>query len=104
MTDQQLNEQVARKLGHRLLEYPDSGEWKIRQDDGPKMFYLVNIPDYCHSIQAAWEIVERENFIISRYKNRWMVSDQGETDELAVNVFIADTAPRAIALCFLKLP
>lgn len=85
MTDQEINEVVARKLGH--VPGKSSG-----------------MPDYCHSIEAAWEILEA----VASRGTHWEMSkaDSGYT------VFIREddypyvteaTAPMAICLAFLKL-
>lgn len=97
MTDSEMNEAVARKLG----------VWM----DGA---LYHETPDYCNSIEAAWEIVEfvnkdyRSIFIdqIQRYENGkmtgkyyWNVGFDG-----CECMSDAATAPRAICEAFLKLP
>lgn len=50
MTDQEINEAVAKKLGSMPV-LPD-----IKLEDG---IFIRHWADYCHSINLAWEIVER---------------------------------------------
>lgn len=97
MTDQELNEAVARKLG--------------RTPCGCLVFHLPmaecdskpHVPDYCHSIQAAWEIVEKCDYfcLVKPLDNEKWKCDLGTKDEIVVSW--ADTAPRAICEAFLKL-
>lgn len=96
MTDQELNEAAARGLG---WIYED-GEWHkyangICVDE-------QDLPDYCHSIAAAWEIM---NLPVA-----WDLVKQA--DEIQARLYFpggnilmaaADTAPMAICLAFLKL-
>lgn len=118
MTDIELNEAVARKLGwvtdddFRFDPYlgkdlkPRSRKlgW-IKDPDGVPAFFTAP-PDYCHSIEAAWEVVEwikkeseksfRVNFKIKFWGIGYLAEVFGEESE-------ADTAPMAIVLSFLKL-
>lgn len=69
--------------------------------------HLVDIPDYCGKIEAAWEIVEKmsddyEVTIIAAHRKYWCHA-AGPTWKQVVTGE-ADTAPMAIALAFLKLP
>lgn len=105
MTDSEINEAVARKLGYGT---PTGNA----------------LPDYCHSIKAAWEIVDKFpvvndfrfelRFYWSGYKDgkgygpEWMAGwitghMRGGDREDSIKAF-ANTAPMAIALAFLKLP
>lgn len=119
MTDQELNEAVARKLGwtdikdRRELGYGIKWTGKNPNKDysdlpeGYDSFDLL--PSYSTDIAAAWEIVERlfesewamelESYPIGR---EWMcrLSQQGEKTILGE----ASTAPRSICEAFLKLP
>lgn len=52
MTGQEINEAVARKLGWE--SYAGKKFWKR----GEEIIEDVDLPNYCHSIAAAWEIVE----------------------------------------------
>lgn len=106
MTDKELNEAVARKLGikakiilnkrHEFVYFKDGNYHKLK--------------DYCHSIEAAWEIVAYcQNELIlyqidlswSRTGNSWFCT-LGTKNQLNEPVG-ADTAPMAICKAFLKL-
>lgn len=91
MTDQEINEAVARKLGDR-----------IRHDE-----HCCPIPDYCHSIAAAWEIVEhtlmKYAFEIHSTPTNYIAHFSGPTWKQLMTAE-ADAAPMAICLAFLKLP
>lgn len=114
-SDADLNELVAKRLGwFNLTKYAPMG-W-----DGTKekrrlvgSFHtvgadanLIDVPDYCGSIEAAWAIVEKLHptncFTLFSWPARFIVRIVGNTEK---DVFQAeaDTAPRAIALAFLKL-
>lgn len=122
MTDREICEAVARKLCPDLKPH----EWP------------GGLKDYCHSIEAAFEIVEKMiaegySVTVNRYpKNRlWLTPpyegapgpkwefkpNPNETSQCIVSWHdvdseswivgcdpIADTAPMAICLAFLKLP
>lgn len=96
MTDQEINEAVARKLGYELVK-PNWWQFPKETGRGP-------VPDYCHSIEAAWEILLKVEY--------WSIRTmKGREDEVLVELGFgplvgcwADTAPRAICLAFLKLP
>ncbi len=113
MTDQEINEAVARELG-----------WKAWQEGlDPKNYVWVDsqgneandgCPDYCTSIAAAWEILEKlakanerkggGPILSVEHDGRWHC----RLGPIALtlddpNVEQADTAPMAIALAFLKL-
>lgn len=120
MTDQEINEQVARKLGwNKLAKLDDSTGylygWKFKGE-------LANPPDYCHSIEAAWEILEKKQIALVPTNTGWFatsrdaVLEEGECLEIwipsgcatrdhcgCLRCAIADTAPMAICLAFLKL-
>lgn len=91
MTDQEINEAVHEKLHG-------------------KPYDPFNIPDYCTSIQAAWEIVEKEAgfdlFFARDYQGeKWSCTftvKEGDRPSWVVGAK-ADTAPMAICLAFLKL-
>lgn len=123
MTDSETNEAVARKLGWRIKtgtlvrEYtegagggsavmPAMKGW-LSPTSKRKDLVVSNVPDYCHSIAAAWEVVEHIR------KNQMMVSmnllsscqlkiTHGEISNVLAESW-ADTAPTAICLAFLKL-
>lgn len=101
MTNQEINEAVARKIHVKDLriEFHDDGIIEtVCFKDGKSW----TLPNYCQSISAAWEIVE--HLAMTTYIQRpavggkeWHVSfgEQGWSE--------ADTAPMAICLGFLKL-
>jgi hypothetical protein len=107
MTDKEINEAVARKLGWVRCCNPKTMEnGKIIDcfgwSKGGSHFH-ERYPDYVTDIRAAWEIVEcwqKEGFIFSLYyepiEKNWRCA--------FMETVIADTAPRAICLAFLKLP
>lgn len=110
MTNEEINEAVARKLGKIRIYVNASGEPTERE----KAVAQSYIPDYAGSISAAWEIVEhcRENM---RFDTAWIEShgDDGKpawsarfwTPDFKADVYVrADTAPMAICQAFLKLP
>lgn len=107
MTDEEINEAVARKLGwHQPTEGANwvNFEGKSMPDLG--IYDFTYYPDYCHSIQAAWEIVEmthKNGFTIrfSVARNTWIAGYGDYGDDLDPQVE-ADTAPMAICLAFLK--
>lgn len=84
MTDKEINEAVVRKLGY------------------PEKFYLTKLPDYCHSIAVAWDVMEH----ISKNKlfalmcicpnGEWACKIEGH------EMVVATTAPMALCLAFLK--
>ena len=95
MTDQEINEAVARKLGF--------GEWIDQQvSKGGNLDWSPK--DYSTDINAAWEIVETMVngfclwFVHGKYRVK--VLDEMGTGEMLSE---ADTAPMAICLAFLKL-
>lgn len=110
MTDSEINEAVARKLGWIPESDKTSGYWVWRHSDG---HFVNNLPDYCHSIEAAWEIVEkicglvrsngdyRTVALCTNKANTLCVIDEIEDDRIEDK---ADSAPMAICQAFLKLP
>lgn len=119
MTDSEINEAVAKKFGVEGSIYPwsktDNGWWHV---NGMSQYCGVgepekHYPDYCGSIQAAWEIVEKyamnichQRHVPSTQEAFWLWEVQYRSGPLPGDWIIAtaDTAPRAIALAFLKLP
>src|SRR5437773_625783 len=107
MTDQELNEAVARKMGlnpHFFCPGPnDSPSNMITRADG----FSENLPDYCHSIVAAWEILERYGFALSKHPGGYTCELQ-TSGSLASSIKCehasADIAPLAICKASLKLP
>lgn len=90
MTEQEINEAVARKLG-----------WDYRQHHwvDPKRFIETkHVPDYCHSIAAAWEILDHRNlFFLGK-----CLSGEYKAD-LGYGEVVAPTPAMALCLAFLKL-
>ena len=95
MTDQEINEAVSRRLFN----------------DPPMQHIHRDLPDYCHSIAAAWEIVDwvaekgYEPVIMHSPREKWGVNfleAPGDPPETGYSVN-AKTAPMAICLAFLKL-
>lgn len=89
MTPQEINEAVARKLGWTRPSYPHK---------------IGDTPDYCRTIELAWEIVEH----LCRLGHPpilWF-SDNAEAcvsflyDEVVTDIL---PAPMAICLAFLEL-
>lgn len=108
INDKDLNEAVAKKLGWICDE---TGTWLkdgIYHHDEPGK----NFPDYCHSIEAAWEIWEKlrdQNYdlqLFSSWDRREIVCFNATYKADIGKNFQAecDTAPRAICEAFLRLP
>lgn len=99
MTEQEINEVVARKLGWRE-QNADRFPWMNSQG------MELPIPEFCTSISAAWEIVDKikqtELFALCWHDGFWhceinCCDGEREIDEES------ETAPMAICLAFLKL-
>lgn len=103
-TDEEVNHAVARKLGWKFADSLPSGSlWYA-----PNASQRTSIPDYCHDIKAAWDVVEKlfqEGICIQ-------VNVAGNEKMVGCNIGekyqqkafgSADTAPMAICLAFLKL-
>lgn len=99
-TKHEINEAVARKLGIPRIEVtPESEE-----------SFEVKLPDYCGSIAAAWEVVERLHplhgiTLVQHLQPTYgwsceMWTARTEEPDFTVRV---DTAPMAICMAFLKL-
>lgn len=103
MTNQEINEAVAKRLG--WLVSPTLGAW-CPPPPNVDLEQFSDVPDYCGSIEAAFEIVMHYletggEFGIWRSGDlkRWHAHfDIFEFEE------DSDTAPMAICLAFLKLP
>jgi len=93
MTDKELNEAVARKLGLYRTYVGTKKGWTH--------------PDYCHDIAAAWEIVEKVDYCYlfkcdGMFEWKWECKlTRREEDRKWYAT--ADTAPKAICLAFLKV-
>lgn len=99
MTDKEINEAVGRKLGLKQKAYYHTQDWFLPNGN------QCGLPDYCHSISAAWEIVSLPGmasqcvgYVTGKWE--WMLYP---TDNKGPFIGKADTAPMAIALAFLKL-
>lgn len=109
MTDTDLNEVVARKLGLNIYPFePHTTEKPC----------VHSVPDYCGSIQAAWEIIQ---FVIDSHEKQINETGHSETPSFALRMgpvgrwhcdfgnsgdagWYQPTAPMAIVKAFLKLP
>jgi hypothetical protein len=97
VTDQEINEAVALKLGGERRTLPDA-----ELEDGT---IIRHFPDFCHSIAAAWEIIEKVKWYTMWHDDQgfhfWIRANEKPEPELAAAY--ANTAPMAICLAFLKL-
>lgn len=111
MTDREINEVVARKLGHN-----SSGAY-INAPNGKYAIYVFSdgrtghLPDYCHDIAAAWTIIEwvaeqsfntRKMFMAHLTAQSIVVEDGAMVQPFWWFLFFAQQ-PMAICLAFLKL-
>lgn len=100
MTDAEINEAVARKMGWVKHAFDDN--WSRVRPEGAQIHQPPMI-DYCHDIKAAWEVVD---WMINNGHDFNMSCDQDsfgiawQYDEFIAE---ADTVPMAICLAFLKL-
>lgn len=119
MTDQEINEAVARKLGYCTENHSLSCK---------KAYWSEQLgPDFCHSIAAAWEVVEwlhdkgdqnkpdsipygfRLEHHTENSEDKWVCELPNVTwappyEEMNSDITVeADTAPMAICLAFLKM-
>ena len=99
MAASEMNEAVAKKLG--WLQRSDG--WEL-----PPMRGLFPLKDYCHSIEAAWEIVD---YLKANKISFDLNMSMFETDDIwearmrgPIIWAMAQTAPMAICQAFLKLP
>lgn len=124
MTDQELNEAVARKFGwkkhNKTCEQLTPGASIFTGGDHwYQKGYMCRetMTDYCHSIKAAWEIPGLES-VVKITDGRWHARFgdgsklntyyeigiyEREEPQWNMPEAIADTAPRAICEAFLKL-
>lgn len=95
MTNAEINEAVAQKL---LVDYCNDSDCPIETCPCEE-----KLKDYAGSILAAWEIVEHfDKFVLARADAEWVCSNIWDAHKPPLGV--ADTAPMAICLAFLKLP
>jgi hypothetical protein len=106
MTDHEINEAVARKLGDKTA----MKEFQEFHRHCPISCGGKSTPDYCHSIAAAWQILEYVSrscppfpHIFSLHRNRDGTWQCYFPSYVSTTNAIADTAPMAIALAFLTL-
>lgn len=109
MTDLELNEAVAKKLGWKEESVPGQSAklWCDPHPSGQRSQWSA--PDYVHEIEAAWEIIEHlktdeMGFSLEFESKLWSVGIGPVERNDAWTYEDADTAPRAICLAFLKLP
>lgn len=108
MTDQEINEAVARKLGWTQLFRSDNiGRIETAGKKNPEDDFNTTVPDYCHSIEAAWGVVEylqAHGYIFGISNNpiekNWHCAIR-HSKSLCEEW--GNTVPMAIALAFLKL-
>lgn len=103
MTDLEINEAVARKLGNTEWTSGADGYKTIDELTNEEKCYMV--PDYCHDIKAAWEIVERQKhngfmMCLDNVDGFWVCSFSSNKS-LLKNAVQADTAPMAICKAIL---
>ena len=95
LSDQEINEAVARKLGWTYD--PKFQDWANAKDE------VKPIPDFCHSIAAAWEVVEKlpSGFCLIRHEDgKFLCMISANRPESGGP---QDTAPMAICMAFLRL-
>lgn len=98
MTDTEINEAVARKLG--WVQKGSSWQSPVQQEKYPE-WSNIDLPDYCNEIAAVWEI-------LTDYCDEWHLDCRGGVSARLQKNYVsgfaeADTAPMAICLAFLKL-
>jgi hypothetical protein len=118
MTNTEINEAIARKLGWTQIQFKMRNGHKSEQLEGvrlppidtPTCPMFSDIPNYCTNIADAWEIVEKSfsSFYMwyDECSETWTVDADccRVTKESCKWKAHADTAPHAICLAFLKLP
>lgn len=110
MTNAEINEAVARKLGWTHTDYGEmrvsahcgmyaDHEWKRGKE------IQCAVPEYSTSIEAAWEIVNAGHLtgVHKGFDGYWYAEKSGFAWDFPAPDG-ADTAPRAICEAFLKLP
>lgn len=105
MTNTEINEAVARKLGYErvganVAAFGGGSMWKT--PDRKLIVDELNM-DYCHSIAAAWEIVEFcKNDIKMASDFQWELLEVTNSSDDSFEIF--DITPMSICQAFLKLP
>ena len=97
VTDQEINEAVARKLGFDVLS---GGTLMVKPQPDEDAEKAERLPDYCHSIETAWEIIDK-GFVNGVHQDPLLKGWAAYVGNTPISK--ADTAPMAIALAFLKL-
>ncbi len=106
MTPEEINKAVARKLGRPAACSHCKGAWEKHQGEmwAKACTCSCHTTNYCSSIAAAWEIVEKfKEYQIEKLKGptEYYVRLGNVGDKLWAK---SETAPMAICLAFLKLP
>jgi hypothetical protein len=105
MTNQEINEAVARKLGWTLSGGLGWMSPPIYRKPDDVICQKPNPPDYAGSIQAAWEILE---YLCKHGKPPiiWMCEDGEACISFKYDEMVTDILPVPLAIClaFLKLP
>jgi hypothetical protein len=109
MNNNEINEAVAKKLGPDRKKHFQAGFDDSHLQHPSLINYEVR-PNYCHSIAAAWEIVDhliKTEFQVILNMDSWgqcacNIHERKEFRMVATEQ--ADTAPMAICKAFLKLP
>lgn len=113
MTDQELNEAVAKKMGYAVA-YANMRGLKIplmREKENKSLMTdgYSDVPNYCTDIGAAWKIVERcfSSFYLSfdECTETWFCRADccRVVEDSCKWRSESDTAPRAICEAFLKM-
>lgn len=109
LSPEEVNEAVALKLGwFNISRYtPMAWSGKKQKERMVGSFHtvgadasLVDVPDFCGKIEAAFEMLDRLEWSLSKQPDGiycWLNRDGRIVKE------IADTAPMAICLAYLKL-
>jgi len=112
MTDQEINEAVARKLGATyagtrtsLITKKEIQLWDWHGFDVDSGWFLGPSPmaDFCHKINEAWAIVDylrKQGIDINIFVSERTVMISRQYDEILAD---HEEAPMAICLYFLKL-
>jgi len=100
MTEAEINERVARKLGWEFVPEEKGARWRLKYKS--EYIWAFDVPDYCHSIAAAWPI-------LTDYCDEWHLDCRRDVSACLQKNYVtgaaeADTAPLAICQAFLKLP
>lgn len=108
MTPEEINEAVAKKLGHSRCRKP-FGSCLASGTHDPMKWHWWPPKGFCTDIKAAWEIVEKHEFLVAKVEAGWLAGtwDGRFFDQHYVDTYgdfqEADTAPMAICKAFLKL-